>query len=64
MVIGDIQLVPHGTIQDYSQPLVYFTNGIEPPQLGGICYDNIVRTQATVICNQLGYELESFMGAR
>ena len=64
MVIGDIQLVLHDTIQDYSQPLVYFTNGIEPPQLGGICYDNIGRTQATVICNQLGYELNDFMGTR
>lgn len=64
-VIGDIQLVP-STRPGYYQPLVYFTNGIEPPQWGSICYDNIIKADARVICNQVGFELDDtspFMGA-
>ena len=64
-VLGDIQLVP-STISGYYQPLVYFTNGIQPPQWGSICYDSIVKADVKVICNQVGFELDDhspFMGS-
>ena len=62
--IGDVQLVPSKT-PGYYQPLVYFTNGIEPPQWGAICYDGVVKADARVLCNQAGFELNdisSFIG--
>ena len=64
--IGDVQLVP-STRPGYSKPLVYFTNGIQPPQWGAICYDSVVKADAQVFCNQVGFEMDDsfpFMGLK
>ena len=64
VVIGDSRLVPVTNNPQYYQPLVYFTDGLQPPQYGSICYDGVTRTQPRVICNQLGYDLVDYNGER
>lgn len=49
---------------DYYLPLVYFTDGIEPPQWGAICLDLVNSPEATVVCNQIGYEFDDFKGSK
>ena len=64
--IGDVQLVP-STTPGYYQPLVYFTNGIEQPQWGAICYDSVIKADVQVLCNQVGFEMDDsfpFMGSK
>lgn len=48
--------------QGYYAPLVYFSDGVKPPQWGAFCLDNIGTEEARVICNQFGYELDNFTG--
>ena len=63
---GDVQLVP-STTPGYHQPLVYFTNGIEPPQWGSICYDSVIKADIQVLCNQVGFKMDDsfpFMGSK
>ena len=52
--IGDIQL-EKSAVPDFYEVLVYYGDGIQPPEWGGICADISVQT-AGVICKQLGYK--------
>ena len=56
--IGDIQLRLYENdpnLQGFYEVLVYYTDGIEQPSWGGICY-TVTAAEAGVICRQLGFE--------
>ena len=55
---GDIQLRLYENdpaLQGYYEVLVYYTDGLEQPSWGGICF-TVTAAEAGVICRQLGYE--------
>ena len=59
--IGDIQLRLYENdpaLQGYYEVLVYYTDGIEQPSWGGICF-TVTAAEAGVICRQLGYEADN-----
>ena len=61
--IGDIKLVSnHGdsNLQGFYEVLIYFSNGVDQPDYGGICADDSYSEEAEVICNQLGYTYVDF----
>ena len=47
-------------LPDFYQVLIFFSNGVDKPGYGGICADDSYREEATVICNQMGYEQANF----
>ena len=61
--IGDIKLVPYtgdSNLVGFYQVLIFYSNGVDEPGYGGICADGLYREEATVICNQMGYEHADF----
>ena len=44
----------------FYQVLIYYSNGMDQPGYGGVCADDSYREEATVICNQMGYEHADF----
>ena len=60
---GDIKLVPYtGDVElvGFYEVLIFMSNGVDKPGYGGICADDYYREEATVICNQMGYENANF----
>ena len=60
---GDIKLVPYTedvNLVGYYEVLIFISNGVDKPDYGGICADDSYREEATVICNQMGYEKADF----
>ena len=51
--IGDIRLERYEDIPEFYEVLVYYSDGINPPEWGGICAD-ISLTTLRVICQQVG----------
>lgn len=51
--IGDIRLekLPNSP---YYEVLIYYTDGVNPPDWGGICAD-ITQSTVNVLCRQLGF---------
>ena len=39
---------------------MFYSNGVDQPGYGGICADNSYSEEATVICNQMGYQYQDF----
>lgn len=53
--IGDIRLVPSPEHQGYYEVEIYYTDGVERPEWGGICSHPASPEEADVICRQLGF---------
>ena len=58
--IGDIQLVQDHEDTEYYEVLIFYSNGVDKPDYGGICADDSYSEEATVICNQMGYAYTDF----
>lgn len=58
--IGDIRLHKYDIMGDMSfyEVLIYYTDGINPPEWGGICGE-VSLTTVDVLCRQLGFQSSS-----
>ena len=57
--IGDVRLVPYsdpdGRLRGFYEVLVYYSDGIDKPDWGGICSEYSSKEIGKVICQQLGH---------
>ena len=55
--IGDIRLEKYEIMSDmrFYEVLIYYTDGINPPEWGGICGE-VPSTTVDVLCRQLGFQ--------